>query len=403
VVDVTGSVVYRGTDPTYPLPQGVVPNGQPGGVLFGPDGFATRTYDIEYHKMTGTLGVTWQPDDDTTAYFRYGRGYKRGGISAGIASTEGQFPYTGPEYIDAFDAGVKKNFGRTVQANVALFYYPYKDLQAPLTVPNLTGGLAPTQSRFLNVEKSVTQGIEIETVWQPIDHLTILANYSYTDAHVRKSIPVIDSSDPSALDKDAKPILTGAPATCTGSGSTPTATNPNPNPLCDTATGLVQRFQNISGNSLPQTPKHKVAINATYTWTLDDWTVSPSVSYVWRDHQYSNLFERDYNASPSWDQVDARVSVRDKDNHYTVIAFVKNLFDTLGYDGGSSVTRVAGVYPAATVAASNGAVRPGTIATAGTVNGVANTPLTFNGVQGYTKNFALTPPRTYGVEFQYRF
>ena len=96
--------------------------------------------------------------------------------------------------------------------------------------------------------------------------------------------------------------------------------------------------------------------------------------------------------------MDARVSLRDKANHYTVIAFVKNLFDTLGYDGGSSVTRVSGVYSAATIAAANGGVRPGTVATGGTLAGGP-----FNGVQGYTKNFALTPPRTYGVEVQYRF
>ncbi len=398
-VDVTAAVVYRGTDPSdRAVPLGVVPVNQQGGVVFTPDGFASRWYDINFKKVTGTLGVTWQPDPDTTAYFRYGRGYKRGGISAGITSTEGQFPYTGPEYIDAFDAGVKKNWGRTLQTNVSLFYYPYKDLQAPLTVPNLTGGLAPTQSRFLNVQRAVTQGIEIETTWQPIDNLTILFNYSYTDAHVRKSIPVIDPFDPSALDKDAKPLITGAPQTCTGSGSTPSANNPNPNPLCDVNTQLVQRFQDISGNSLPQSPKHKIAANMTYTIDLDSGSLTPSVSYVWRDKQYAGLFERDYNASPSWDQVDARITYRDKDRKYTVIAFVKNLFDDLGYDGGSSASRVTGVYQLQTIQAPGSGVTPGAVAAGGTL---ATGP--FNGIQGFTKSFALTPPRTYGVEVQYRF
>ena len=58
--------------------------------------------------------------------------------------------------------------------------------------------------------------------------------------------------------------------------------------------------------------------------------LSPSISYFWRDSQYGSIFQRFYNEAPSWSQVDARLTWKDKDNKYSVIAYVKNLFDRLG-------------------------------------------------------------------------
>ena len=374
-VDVTAAVVHLGE-----LPRGVVANGNPGGITFV-DGFAVRRYDVNFDAVTGTAGIQWEPDPDTMAYFRYGRGYKMGGINSGVTSTNGRFPYTGAEYIDAFDVGLKKNFGRRLQTNVSLFYYPYKNLQAPLAVVNNTGALAVSESRFLNVPKAITKGVEIEATWNPIDRLVILANYSYNDAHIRELSGIIDPTDPLALAPGAKP-LTPLEACTAGS------------PLCDANTGMRQRPQDLKGNSLPQAPKNKIAVNVNYTFEFDHGRLTPSVSYIWRDKQYAGLFERTYNAAPSWDQVDARLTYRDREDRFTAILFVKNLFDELGYDGGSSSTRETGVFPLATVAASGGQVVPGLPATPG---------FTVNGVQGITQNFPLTPPRTYGIELQYRF
>ena len=58
---------------------------------------------------------------------------------------------------------------------------------------------------------------------------------------------------------------------------------------------------------------------------------------------------------------------------YTVVGFVRNVFDDIGYQGGAAATRLAGF---------NGA-----------------TPV----LQGIESTYSITPPRTYGVELQYRF
>ncbi|HEX3365424.1 TonB-dependent receptor [Phenylobacterium sp.] len=395
-LDVTHSITFQGPG----TPVDVVPNATntAGGFTFSPDGSATRSYDVSSEATTGTLNLQWTPDKDTTAYASYSRGYKQAGIFVGAGSTGGNFPGTGAEHLNDYEIGLKKDFGHTLQTNIAAFYYDYLDFQAPLTVTSTSGALSVNQSLFLNVPKSYSYGVEFESTWAPIDNLKILFNYSWNPTGIRSLTNIVDPQDPEALQKGATPI-NPVLQTCTGSG-TPTAANPGLNPLCDVNTGLVQRPQNMKGNTLPSQPENKVAINVLYTFDFAPGSLSPSVSYVWRDKEYASIFKREYDSSPSWSQVDARVTWKDKDNKYSIIAYVKNLFDDLGYDAASSATLNRGVYPLATVAASGGAITPGLASVPGlTVNGVA----TGFGPGGLTRNYLLTPPRTFGVEFQYRF
>jgi iron complex outermembrane recepter protein len=78
---------------------------------------------------------------------------------------------------------------------------------------------------------------------------------------------------------------------------------------------------------------------------------------------------------------------------------VKNIGDSLGYDGGASSTRLTGVYSGATIAAAGmTAGLPATIPGGG-FNAVQRNA-SFNGIN---TTYNLTPPRTFGVELQYRF
>lgn len=139
-------------------------------------------------------------------------------------------------------------------------------------------------------------------------------------------------------------------------------------------------------------PENKISLAVTYTFNFEAGSLIPAVTYVWRDKQYSGLFTRPIDAAPAWDQTDVRVTWKDRDNRYSIIAYVANVFDELGYDGGASASRRGGVFYDTTIAALG--LTPGT---AGRVPG------THNAVQGYNTSYAITPPRTYGVEFQYRF
>ena len=80
--------------------------------------------------------------------------------------------------------------------------------------------------------------------------------------------------------------------------------------------------------------------------------------------------------SPSYDQVDLRALWTDEDNKYTVIAYVRNLFDDEGYEGYGATRVSTGTATAAAPSAAG---------------------------QTYFNSYGLTPPRVVGVELQYRF
>ncbi len=319
-------------------------------------GFKTRFYDDKWSATTGTLGLQYNPTEETMVYAKYSRGYKAGGFRIGIDTSLGADPETAKEILDSFEVGFKTNIGRTLQINTSAFYYDYDNAQVPLSQPSNTATGA-SNSVLFNVPKARSTGIEIETIWQPIDNLQILANYSYLDAHVTRG-RATDPADVCGL----------AP------GARRTQVTTIADGLCGAGQFLV--LQDLKGNSLPNAAKHRYTINANYTWLLDPGSVTGSLTYVWRGPQYGSIFDRSYFKAPSFDQVDGRVTFKSTDDHYSIILYGKNIFDTKGYANGAGATRRS-----ATTAS-----RPD-----------------LSGQFGYNVTYELNPPATYGVEVQYRF
>jgi iron complex outermembrane receptor protein len=237
---------------------------------------------------TGTLGVEWTPSSDLLVYGRYSRGYKAFGLSSGGGLIA---PEAAPEHVDSFEVGFKKDFGHTLQFNLAAFYYNYTDLQAP--VSTRVGSTNVTQ--FVNIAQSRSMGVEIDAIWQPIDHLQLSMDYSYNPTKILKSDTFVDLNDN---------VITGA--------------------------------KSVVGNNLPQAPRNKIALNGNYTFILGSGKLNVGANFIWRDKAYSNIFSERWNMAPSWSQVDLRGSWTPNDGRYQVIVYVKNVGNTLGYD--SAVT-----------------------------------------------------------------
>ncbi|HUZ13990.1 MAG TPA: hypothetical protein VMU93_14225, partial [Caulobacteraceae bacterium] len=108
---------------------------------------------------------------------------------------------------------------------------------------------------------------------------------------------------------------------------------------------------------------------AQYTFSFDPGKLTFSGSYIWKDQTYDSVFNRRYSLQPSYSQVNLQAVWNDAKGRYTVIAFCNNLFDSLGYDGAGGTLLAREV--------------------------VGQTPDIL-----YAYN--LTAPRTFGVQFQYR-
>lgn len=333
-VDITDAAASgASTDPSIYLPAFTDPT----------TGIRHRGLRNHWDGITGTLGLDWKPDANTLAYAKYTRGYKAGGFNSGTTTLQANIT-TGKETINAYEVGLKKTIGGRFQANASAFYYDYRDIQIPIT------GLNPVTntnvSSFYNLPKARIIGFELETIWQPIDHLQILANYSYLNAEIREACCFQDSEDPRGLQPGAK-LAGNTPAQLAGTG----ALN-----------------QDLKGATLPSSTPHRVTVNGNYTWEMDPGDLSASLTYVWRDATYYSIFNRYYNRVKAYGQTDARLIFTDKNRKWTAIGYVKNVFDTRG-SAGVSATRI---------------------------NTGPNT-----GFVNQTVSYVL--PRTYGLELQRRF
>jgi iron complex outermembrane receptor protein len=262
-------------------------------------GAAQTTLNAHWDAVTGVAALSWTPATDILGYAKYSRGYKAGGFNSGVNAVD---PETSQETVDAFEVGYKETFGGTFQANLATFYYNYKNDQQPL------GELDPTtnviNTIIVNIPVVHTYGAELETLWNPVPDLNILLNYAYLHATISSTNGVCyqDATDPQAL----------APGANTG--------------------GCAPGLQNLVGATLPASPRNKVLLNATYTFHFTPGSLALSGTYLWRDKTYDSVFNRSYNLDPSYAQVNLRAIWSDSSNHYNVIVYGNNVFNKIAQD-----------------------------------------------------------------------
>jgi iron complex outermembrane receptor protein len=193
-----------------------------------------------------------------------------------------------------------------------VFYYDYKDFQAPLSVqlPSVGGG-SFFATQFLNLDAEV-KGVEVETVWSPIDPLRLFVNASYVDSEITRGCCFQDTTDPRGTAPGAKVV--------------------------DAATGA----QTLVGNSLPNSPEVKYTVGANYTFNWAPGSLTFGGTYSYTDDLQSNVFSNPIATAPSNEIADFRILWNDAQNRYSIIGFVKNAFDEDGYirSSGSSPTAV---------------------------------------------------------------
>ncbi len=122
--------------------------------------------------------------------------------------------------------------------------------------------------------------------------------------------------------------------------------------------------QTLVGNRLPLSPEHKWTVGANYTWGFAAGSLTASGMYTDTGDQQSTIWSNPIYTAPSFEVADFRLLWNDAENRYTIIGFVKNALDEIGY---------------------------------GSSTGSSPTPV------GSRRTVSLTYPRTYGMELQYRF
>jgi iron complex outermembrane recepter protein len=268
-----------------------------------------RYLDASWNAVTGTAGLEWQPIESTLGYIKFSRGYKAGGLNAGSIVA---IPETNPEYLNAYELGVKYS-ARKFQINQDFFYYDYNGLQIPLSVQPASG---PAISETFNIPKVTSFGSESEIIFRPIADWMFLLDYSYLEAYIATKFSAVNN---------------------VAAETTPLNANGTP--------GYVST--NVDGATVPETPRHKIAFNSNYSWRFAPGSLNFSASYVYKAHTYSSIFNEPYTLAPAYATLDFRTTWTDASDKYTVFLFCHNCTNKLAYDGVAAGVAYQVAFPSA--------------------------------------------------------
>ena len=338
-------------DPTAALPRGVTAD------YFDPvTGRRVREMEGDWDALAGTIGVDYAPNTDTLLYFRVATGYRSGGFDAPYLRND---PIVDEETVLSYELGYKGKITDRLQLNASTFLYDFKDQQLPLPALGRCTDVADLSTctvitDFKNIPKTQNWGIELEGTWYATDKLNFFLSYGYLNTEIKDGGEGYQNPlDPAAIASNADRM-----AELTGQ-------------LDAGYTNLPRWIQDISGNSLANSPKHKIALNTSYHMNFEPGNLLLSANYVWRDDSEDDVFNTPQAVIDGYGTLSARAIWTGAEDNYSVIFFVSNLTDVEARDGGGTVRRAT------------------------SASGAAG--------QTYYESYNLNPPRTYGVEFQYRF
>ena len=259
--------------------------------------YAGKLLKLKQDGYTIRLGAEYEPSDDLLVYANFAQGYKAGGFTLGDATANNA---TDPEKLYSYELGVKHDVTPDLRLSGAIFYYDYRDFQAPITAFNpLTGG---SFAQYTNIDKSELYGVEIEGDWRPMPSLWLQGGYSYLHGEIKKFCCAIDNTN------NSLPL------------NTP---------------------QDLAGNTMPRSPTHKASVSGTYTWEFEPGSLIWGGSVAYQSSYNQSVFDNPLFEVKGYTLVNTNLTWRAADNQYDVVLGVTNLTDEI-YDtsiavGGANV------------------------------------------------------------------
>ena len=317
----------------------------------------------EFKETTGRFNVDWKPDlsftDETLLYLSYSRGYKAGGMnpacSAGVVTCP---PKTfAPEFVDAWEIGTKNTLlGGAMVLNLTGFKYDYIGYQVSKIV-NRT-------SVNENIDAKIA-GLELETVWSPMDGLRLNANIGYLKTEIADGTMSVDVFNRTQGDPNLTLIKSSAASNCvvttTTAATALAVSNAINNPfallsVCNQttqyatgagpllypggprATGMNTALGfpiyvsdgyevDLGGNSLPNSPEWTISLGAQYTWSMGDWDATIRGDYYRQTDSFSRIYNAPTDELEGWSNVNATFTLVNSGWGLTVEVYGKNLTD----------------------------------------------------------------------------
>jgi outer membrane receptor protein involved in Fe transport len=310
--------------------------------------------------------LPWAPE--SLVYATVSTGYKGGGFNPAVdpnqsGGTAGQVPPLFlPENILAYEIGYKGTWFDQLQLGLTGFFYDYTDMQI--------GKIVNRTAVNENVDSQI-YGVELEMVYAPtfLDGLRLDFNVSWLGSEIQEGVS-IDGANPTddrpgwMPIKQLLPFPAGQNAVCdptinpycidpigirgTGfagfnvllpggaTGTCATAPLTGPGNLADLIAAnpdlcgyVADGFPvSLKGKELPYASEWTLKVGAQYSLPdFGGWVVTPRLDFYWRSDMYSRVYNTAKDIIPSWQQLDANISVMKEGSPWMFEFWAKNLQD----------------------------------------------------------------------------
>ena len=250
--------------------------------------------------FTPKLLMQWRWSDANSVSVNATRGFKAGGFPLGTrcaVDKDGNSPCEpyAAEGVWQYELTSKNDFfDERLRLNLTLFWTDYDPYQVCF--------VAGVAFRCFDTGTATVRGFELEWTAVPIPELMITGNFNLLDARV-DNFRIVD------------PTLTGF---------VPETGERNP---------LSGFPQDLSGNTLPKSPKYNFTFNVQYdihvsSLGLPEWgTLTPRIQYNFQTRTYYRIHNEDVSSQGSFSKIDLRLTWRSNSNRWSVEGFINNVTD----------------------------------------------------------------------------
>lgn len=265
---------------------------------------------VDADEVTGRIGATYNFSDDRSAYISYSTGYKGPGVNLSRTATDPDNATLEPETAEAIELGFKGTFldGR-LYLGVALFSQEIDDLQLSQLIPGTIN------SQLVNAGTLESKGLEIEFNSALTEALSINGGFVYLDT---------ESKD---LFGPCYPGQTYATGCQSGVDTTiPDTSSPS---------GFLKSERDLDGAQAPLAPEFALRLGVNYDWILSSmpFDVYARYDFSWRDSYNTRLGGDPVVEIDSLALSNITIGLVDKDDHWEVALFGRNIGDEFHYGG----------------------------------------------------------------------
>jgi outer membrane receptor protein involved in Fe transport len=258
--------------------------------------------------------IEYKLDKAALLYFTYSRGFlagiPNGGVLNGLTT-----PSIRPEYVNAYEAGVKSDlFHEHLRLNLDVFRSNYTDLQVANSLFN-TAGVPVTV--VTNAGSSRSQGVEFAAQWA-VGGFQLRSAITYLNARY-VSYPNV--------------TLTAVQSFCRTNKTLPYCQQAFP--------GGVPILQDLSGQPTGFAPNWSGSLTAAYRASLPRGYHFITEADVYASSWYfygNNGTDDPEQVQPGYARLDGRLTLESPNAHWAVDVVLKNLTDRLIVGGGSGGT-----------------------------------------------------------------